>query len=434
MHTELPELKAVLRQEPAVKRALAEGDANCSLFTQVAVSSMGEPGWFVKQSDCAAQLVDAKLTPRRSTSHLSEWLTAVFEFQIPRGLHRWLGWGAEQHELAVHSPPIVRAALASLNAAPLAASNQTSRRCNWPEPSDAARKLRGMLLRHDTAAASMAALIAEFAQLAEREQILFCAGMSLHQMCNKCKVHTGMSLPCGWYLGQGIPALLCTFIAVSLCKARAVSLNVDCASHKLSAPLDKGCMFAGALLHLSHAKTTLAEAAFIFQLSPANPALLSLPPENPHHVHHFIRASSLQLMGLNKASSQRPHSDVHIEKQRQLWSLPAIAADVMAQAEAVQSDRGLVATLWTSAGGLPRPMLPVDTIIMDEAACSTDYVMPCLLVMRPQHLVRDFKFSCLWLCELCELWLAFCVASWLFLLVAVWALWLSACGGSWLAV
>ena len=71
----------------------------------------------------------------------------------------------------------------------------------------------------------------------------------------------------------------------------------------------------------------------------------------------------------------------------QLWSWPAIFAFAMQHAAEAQTSPQLAATVWTTAQPQPRPMLPVDTVIMDEAACSTDYIMPCLLVMRPQHMV-----------------------------------------------
>jgi hypothetical protein len=69
--------------------------------------------------------------------------------------------------------------------------------------------------------------------------------------------------------------------------------------------------------------------------------------------------------------------------------LPDTLADIMRQLAAAQTDARFAGAAWSDPGGAVAHWLPVDNVIMDEAACSTDYITPSLLNMRPQNLVRS---------------------------------------------
>ena len=74
--------------------------------------------------------------------------------------------------------------------------------------------------------------------------------------------------------------------------------------------------------------------------------------------------------------------------------IAALAADV----RAAQRNAQCAGSACSHGAPSSKPLLPVDNIIMDEAACSTDYIMPCLLATLPVNLVRFPKpcpqFAC----------------------------------------
>jgi hypothetical protein len=70
-----------------------------------------------------------------------------------------------------------------------------------------------------------------------------------------------------------------------------------------------------------------------------------------------------------------------------LRGLSPMVESIMGQVSTVQQSPEFAATA-LAAGEEDMPfLLPVDNIIMDEASCSSDYIMPCLLAALPMNLV-----------------------------------------------
>lgn len=71
-----------------------------------------------------------------------------------------------------------------------------------------------------------------------------------------------------------------------------------------------------------------------------------------------------------------------------LQGLMPMVESIMAQVSTVQQSPECASTMLVSGDDDMKFLLPVDNIIMDEASCSSDYIMPCLLAALPMNLVR----------------------------------------------
>ena len=116
---------------------------------------------------------------------------------------------------------------------------------------------------------------------------------------------------------------------------------------------------AGGLSFIAGASTRLADAHFYFSLTPTK------------------NAGKLTAADLENAAARRAAA-----------GLAPLIRTIMEEVLVAQLDPQCAATVFSPDSAAATPMLPVDSIIMDEAACSTDFVMPCLLAARPANLVR----------------------------------------------
>lgn len=122
-----------------------------------------------------------------------------------------------------------------------------------------------------------------------------------------------------------------------------------------------GAAAAGALTVLAAMSTDVAEALYFVTL----PAAAATP---------------------RSAAAAAPSNAAEALASRGL--APSISA-VMQQVRQVQHNRQCSTTVFAGgSGATATPRLPVDTVIMDEAACCPDFAMPCVLATRPMNLVR----------------------------------------------
>lgn len=135
------------------------------------------------------------------------------------------------------------------------------------------------------------------------------------------------------------------------------------------APVASGVhVFAGGLLFLSQCNTKLAEALHHFRLAPLSPR----PP------------------AATSAAGAAPTRDGRVCA----GGVAAMVAAVMADVCRAQRNAQCAGSACSHGTASCKPLLPVDNIIMDEAACSTDYIMPCLLATLPVNLVRFHAEFC----------------------------------------
>jgi hypothetical protein len=182
---ERPGLERALDAHPAVAAAVSKRECQLSAptFQKVQLASLlSNPRPAAKPAQERA-LREAHLKPDfvSGSPELSDWLLTAFAYQLPRGLHRWLAWGPRQAKLAAACPPIIMAALAHLNPAPLAGCLGSGAVQSWPPPCPEAAALRTLMLSAHQRGVRTADMMAIFRKLDLQSQILFCAGAACTQ-------------------------------------------------------------------------------------------------------------------------------------------------------------------------------------------------------------------------------------------------------------
>ena len=80
-------LQVLLNAHPDVRQ---QAKPDSKLYDKLCIAAGTSTG--AQQNTRRQQLQDANLCPAGNTALVSAWLRAVFQYQLPRGLHRWVTW------------------------------------------------------------------------------------------------------------------------------------------------------------------------------------------------------------------------------------------------------------------------------------------------------------------------------------------------------